>query len=241
MNDETLNRRLDSRASVFGADTPSVDTLCKVFLDFQAASKKWRSGANSSKTGEVDINSTKRAHSALVKEILRHQHDIEKANKTLLRCRKESKYYADLTENTHTEMSNTQKEIDVLKVKLQEARKRREEKIEYEKKCRIINQYPSRERLNEQIGGLKQKLLSVQKETEEANKNLQSCLAKSKAFFKAYHELGKEFGISEYIVQQENALLNDTIEEEEDNVTGIVGRKRVRDDEEETELQENEE
>ena len=136
MNDETLNKRLDARASVLGTDTPSLDTLCRVFMDFQTAANKWKSQQETSDNYTASLNNTKKAHSALVKEIMKHQYDVEKASKTLIRCRKESKYYTDLTETTEGELASTKKEIDVLKIKLQEARNRREEKIEwYYKYC----------------------------------------------------------------------------------------------------------
>ena len=136
MNDETLNKRLDARASVLGSDTPSLDTLCRVFMDFQTAAKKWKSQAETADNDKLSLNNTKKAHSALVKEVMKHQYDVEKASRTLLRCRKESKYYTDLTETTEGELESTKKEIDALKIKLQEARDRREEKIEYEKNVR---------------------------------------------------------------------------------------------------------
>ena len=121
-------------------------------------------------------------------------------------CKKESKYYNDTAEKTQDEMFKTEEEINALKEKLQIARKHRVEKLEYERKCRIITKFPSRDRIQQRMNGLKQNTVSAGAETSVIDSKLEDIIKQSGIFFEAYRVLGHEFGLDDYILEQEDAL-----------------------------------
>jgi hypothetical protein len=197
MNDELIIKRLDTRATVLGTDTPSVESLAAVYLEFHMAL-----GNKMDLEGPVLVV----AYNRLVKEIMKHEHEAQQAGRMLLMCKKESKYYNDTAEKTQDEMFKTEEEINALKEKLQIARKHRVEKLEYERKCRIITKFPSRDRIQQRMNGLKQNTVSAGAETSVIDSKLEDIIKQSGIFFEAYRVLGHEFGLDDYILEQEDAL-----------------------------------
>ena len=94
-----------------------------------------------------------------------------------------------MTAAVESEIQGTKDEIEILKLELQKARVRREEKVQMEAKCKEINKYPSRKALEKSIDIVSNKIASIRQELDEAARGKRPSSKELESIFQDLHEV----------------------------------------------------
>ena len=208
MNDAIQNRRLGTRETVLSKDTPSIESLSGSLFKYSNAVRYGVSTATKQSilgTG-MDYNTAMTQFHAILKRKHIHENDLRQQKRVYETYRREGKQYSDMTAAVESEIQGTKDEIEILKLELQKARVRREEKVQMEAKCKEINKYPSRKALEKSIDIVSNKIASIRQELDEAARENALVVKNSKAFFKTFTKLVDQLELTNFSYLQAQRL-----------------------------------
>jgi len=147
MDADSIRKRLLSRSFVLFPDDMSVDRCAKAALNLLGESEQ---GCNS-------------ARSALEKEIDLITLEYRKTKRAKIRCQDEKIEYEKLSNKVAVHISDTVRDIEILRKELKKERLRRQRKEECEVLAKIVNEVDPREKTQKGIKKLEEELEELKK------------------------------------------------------------------------------
>ncbi|XP_014613551.1 PREDICTED: THO complex subunit 7 homolog isoform X2 [Polistes canadensis] len=162
-----------------------------------------------------DVDNT--LHERMLSQLAQCEFAQRKSRLVSNMSQEELKSYSNLSNDIEVQIEEAKKEIEKTKIELNEAKRVRKNRIEYDVLAKVINEQPDRLETNEKLAALRQELGSLKEKSEQLEHKLEMRRKQFHVLISSIHSL------QEMLDECEEEIMDISLENYEDTDTTSMG------------------